>query len=83
MLVAAINRETGSPIRFAIKRGDETFILSATPERIQIPTSDGSTVERWLIGIQAREPPLIRLSPPDASLDAVRTPCTMIVRPFQ
>ena len=73
----------GGPIRFAIKRGDDIFNLSATPERVQIPKSDGSTVERWLIGIQAREPPLVRLSPGEASFEAARTSWTMIVRTFQ
>ena len=76
-------RHHGGAIRFAIRRGNENFSLSATPQRIQVPKSDGSTIERWIVGIQAQEPPLVRLSLFEASVESVRTSWTMIVRTFQ
>ena len=46
-----VKASEGAPVELTIRRGDQTFDLTMTPRRMDLPKPEGGFETRWLIGL--------------------------------
>lgn len=75
-----VGASEGRQLTVSVERGTDVLKIKVTPRYQSLPLPDGSSVQRWLVGIQNAPRPLVRYSPPQAVVEAVRTSASMVTQ---
>lgn len=75
-----VRESDGGQLSVTIERGGEVRHIAVTPRYQSLTLGDGTSVERWLLGIQNAPRPLVRYAPHRAVVESIRTSTDMVVR---